>query len=188
MYITDEKLYNYTDKISEEIRRKSWENVTFLIEAILSSKNSFNVYMGSFISKVSAYFIEQYSNYPERVMSLPELVEQWVEGKEREQDYGRELAECYTALACMFQEKEDKENTEKYYKKAENFVNKRIKKYGDFWDYSDKAYLFLRFKKYENIPDLLNKMKLLAVKDYEEKNCKDIEECCEKHSFYFYRF
>ena len=38
MYITDEKLYNYTDKISEEIRRKSWENVTFLIEAILSSK------------------------------------------------------------------------------------------------------------------------------------------------------
>lgn len=188
MYIDDEKLYNYEDKISEEIRRKSWENVTFLIETILLPKNSYDVYMGRFISKVSTYFIEQYSNYPERVVSLPELVKQWIEERERKENHGHELAECYTALACMFQMKEDKENTEKYYKKAENFANKGIKENGEFRDYSDKAYLFLRFKKYEDIPDLLKKMKLLAVKDYEKKICNDIEECCKEHGFYFYRF
>lgn len=188
MFIDDEKLDSYTDKISEEIRKKSWEDVTFLIKTILSPKNSFyDVSMGSFISKAATYFIEQYRNHPERVAYLPELIEQWVGENERKL-CEVELTECHTALACIFQKKEDKEKTEKYYKKAENLVDQRIEKNGEFWDYADKAYLFLRFKKYEDIPGLLKKMQLLAAEDYEEERCNDIEECYREESYYFYHF
>ena len=190
MYIDEEKLEAYEEKIAEEIRKKCWEDANFLIEMILAPENNFQeiFLMGAFIEKVSTYFIKQYSNHPERVASLIKVVEQWIEKNKSNRELEGTLVECYMALACMFQKKEDKDNTEKYYKEAESLANKKIEERGGFWDYADKAELYLRFKKYDDIQGILKRMKLLATDEVEEERCDRVEECCREQYYYFYEF
>lgn len=189
MYISEEAWDAYQEKISEAIRNREWEDAMFIISTVLSPKNSYSsdCYMGVFIYRVCSYFESQYSHHPERVESLPELAEQWVE--KQGGSFNRwELAGYYTALACMFRKKNDREKEKIYYEKAEMYADKEIEESGTCTAYERKAYLYLRFQKYDKIPELLKRMKLLAVDEYDEESCERIEECYKEKYCYGYSF
>lgn len=186
MYITEEAFESFQEKISAAIATRAWEDASFVIETVLSPKNTYDdIYMCSFIYRVCSYYENNFPNHPERVQSLPEMVERWVE--KNGGSFG-ELTGYYTALACMFQRKEDQEKAKTYYEKAELFADKAIESSGICMDYERKAYLYLRFKKYDRIPEILKRMKLLAVDEYDEESCECIEKYYREKSYYIYTF
>lgn len=191
MYLDSDTLDKYEEKISNAIENESWDDVIFLIRAVLSPKNSydFDIYMCTFVNKVCSYFVRHYSNHPERVEPLLGLMTQWVEKQKTNIDNTvSELTEYYTALACMYQKTADKEKTKDYYKKAEAYADEAINDNGTCSDYYNKAYLYIRFKEYDKIPTILNRMELLAIEEYDERRCREIQESCRRQTFYFYSF
>lgn len=189
MYINSDTLDLYEEKISCAIENKSWDDVIFLIQTVLSPKHNYDTYMDIFISKVCSYFERYYSNHPEIVEPLLEITAQWVESQKNSLDITEsELTVYYTALACMYKKTADRENTEKYFKKAEKHANEAINEDGTCEDYKNMAYLYIRFNDYDKVPAILKKMELLAIEEYDEKMCKEIQKSYKEKTYYSYSF
>lgn len=189
MYIDSDTLEKYEEKISNAIENKSWDDVIFLIRTVLSPNHYYDTYMDVFIDKVCSYFERYYSNHPERVEPLLEITTQWVKSQKNSSDTTEsELTAYYTALACMYKKTADKENMEKYFKKAETHANAAINEDGSCEDYKNKAYLYIRFNDYDKVPAILKKMELLAIEEYDEKMCQEIQESYKEQTFYSYSF